>query len=428
MLLEFTIGNYKSFKDIKTFSMVASSIKEYQENNTFIVDKYRLLKSSIFYGANASGKSNLFHAMNFMQSFIFSSVKDTQITDTINVDNFKLSTETENKPSIFEIIILINNVRYRYGFQLNETQIVNEWLFFTPTSKEAKLFIREKNDISLGQKFKEGKGLKTKTRVNALFLSVCAQFNGEFSSNILKWFSNLNVISGLDDEGYMGFTLDKLKDPKFKIWALNYLNKADIDILDLKVDYKELKLDEVPKNLKSRLLSKKNVESVHEYSLSTFHQKYDKKGRKLTSHPFNIEENESEGTKKILALAGPIWDSLENGKVLFIDEFEARLHQILTTVLTRVFNSSKTNKKNAQFILASHDVSLLNKNILRRDQMWFVRKDKYGVSDIYSLSDFKESNKIVRKDALYGKQYLQGKFDAIPEIYELEELFEVING
>lgn len=428
MLLEFTIGNYKSFKDVKTFSMVATSIKEYQDDNTFIANKHRLLKSSFLYGANASGKSNLFNAISFMKSFVFSSAKDTQITDVINVDNFKLSTETENKPSIFEIIILVDNVRYRYGFQLNETQIVSEWLFYTPTSKEAKLFIREQNEINLGQNFKEGKGLKIKTRINALFLSVCAQFNGEFSSNILKWFSKLNVISGLDDQGYMGYTLDKLKDPKFKNWALRYLNKADIDILDLKVDSKELKLEEIPADLKNRLKPNKKVESIREYSISTFHQKYDKNRKKLKFQPFDIEENESEGTKKILALAGPIWDSLEKGKVLFIDEFEARLHQILTTVLTRVFNSSKTNKNNAQFILASHDVSLLNKNLLRRDQMWFVRKDKFGASDLYSLSDFKESNKIVRKDALYGKQYLQGKFDAIPEIYELEELFEDING
>ena len=192
MLLELTIGNFKSIKKNVTLSMVASTLKEHKNTHTFNTSKYSLLKSALIFGANASGKSNLVKGISFMKNFVISSAKDTQINEKIDIDNFKLDIESELQPSFFEVIFLLNNTRYRYGFQVNEDRVDSEWLFFVPTIKEAKLFTREGNNISLGVNFKEGRGLKEKTRNNALFLSVAAQFNGEISRSILNWFRQLN--------------------------------------------------------------------------------------------------------------------------------------------------------------------------------------------------------------------------------------------
>lgn len=425
MLLEFTVGNYKSFKKPVTFSMLASSLKEHRETHVFEVHKFNLLKSAIIFGANASGKSNFFNAISFMKQFVFSSAKDTQITEKINIENFKLSTETENRPSHFEVIFLINRIRYRYGFQVSEEKVEAEWLFFVPTTKEARLFTREGNRVVLGKNFKEGKGLTEKTRNNALFLSVCAQFNGQISSIILDWFSQLNIISGLDDTGYLGFTIEKLKEPNFKQWALNYLKIADIDILDLQIDSLKAGKAELSKEFLKKFADK--MESIEKISVKTLHQKYDKNENKVAAEIFDME-NESEGTQKILALAGPIWDTLQNGKILFIDEFDARLHQKLTLALVELFNSSKSNSSKAQFILATHDTNLLKNQLYRRDQIWFIHKDRYGISDLYSLADYKESNKMIRKDTSYGKNYLMGRYGGIPILDNFEDLFEVKNG
>ena len=432
MLIEFTVGNYRSFKMPVTFSLLASSLKEYRDTHVFETHKLNLLKSAIIYGANASGKSNLFKAMLFMKNFIFNSAKDTQVTEKIDIQNFKLSTETENKPALFEIIFLVDQIRYRYGFQVTEEKVTAEWLFHVPTTKEARLFIREQNNIVVGPNFKEGKGLEERTRDNALFLSVAAQFNGEISLKILKWFQQLKIISGLDDAGYMGFTLGMLEDPEFKQWALKFLEIADIDILDIDVESQKIDIDNLPKNAQRILIRKKitpnEIKTIHDFSAKTVHQKYDNSNEKKSYEKFEIAENESEGTQKLLALSGPIWDTLQNGKILFIDEFEARLHQKLTLSLVKLFNSSKSNSKNAQFVLATHDTNLLRNDLFRRDQIWFINKDQYGVSDLYSLAEYKESNKITRKDTSYGKNYLLGRYGGIPLVNDFEELFEVADG
>ena len=432
MLIEFTVGNYKSFKMPVTFSLLASSLKEHRETHVFETHKLNLLKSAIIYGANASGKSNLFKAMLFMKNFIFNSAKDTQVTEKIDIQNFKLSTETENKPALFEIIFLVDQIRYRYGFQVTEEKVTAEWLFHVPTTKEARLFIREQNNIVVGPNFKEGKGLEERTRDNALFLSVAAQFNGEISLKIIKWFQQVNIISGLDDRGYMGFTLSRIENPEFKQWALKFLEIADIDILDIDVESQKLDIENLPKNAQKIVISKKipknEIKTIHDFSAKTYRQKYDNSNKKKSYEKFEIAENESEGTQKLLALSGPIWDTLQNGKILFIDEFEARLHQKLTLSLVKLFNSSKSNSKNAQFVLATHDTNLLRNDLFRRDQIWFINKDQYGVSDLYSLAEYKESNKITRKDTSYGKNYLLGRYGGIPLVNDFEELFEVADG
>ena len=170
MLIQLTLKNYLSFKDETVFSMIASKDKEFLDNNTFNISKnINLLKNVLIYGPNASGKSNLIRAISFFRYFVLNSSKETQYKDPIPYNPFKLNKGTINKPSLLEFIFFTNDKRYRYGFEINNKRVVNEWLFATYKTKESKLFIREGNNFDIGNKFKEGKNMGDKTRENALF-------------------------------------------------------------------------------------------------------------------------------------------------------------------------------------------------------------------------------------------------------------------
>ena len=428
MLVEFTVGNYLSFKDKKALSMVASSIKEHETENVFSVKYHdairakeiKLLKSASLYGANAGGKSNLIKAIGFMKNFILISSKETQVNEKIKVQNFAFSNKTLKEPTTFEIIFFLDGVRYRYGFEVDEIRIYNEWLFMAPKGQEAKLFIREKDNIDHSRLFKEGKGLRFKTRKNALFLSVCAQFNGEISTLILNWFkNNLKIINGIGDRTYDKFTLDRLENPKFKKKLLEFMSVADLGIEDIVLMNYDISDDRVPNEIKNHLknyIAKKEKEGKpiqikDVRQLVSFHPVYDNK-KSIGSNFINFGA-ESEGTQKLFAMAGLIIATLKEGKVLVVDEFDSRLHPLITKFIIELFNSSEKNPCNAQLIFATHDTNALANKFFRRDQIWFVEKDRYGASDLYPLIDYK-----VRQDATYNKDYILGRYGAIPYIGE----------
>jgi AAA15 family ATPase/GTPase len=427
MLIEFKVGNFLSFKEVVTLSMVASSDREHEETNTIPVnDKLKLLKNAVLYGANAGGKSNLIKAIAFMKDFVLSSSKESS-TDKISVKKFRLSTETENEPSTFEITFMIENIRYRYGFQADNEQVHSEWLFYVPTIREATLFTREKDKIKLGEAFKEGKGLESKTRPNALFLSVVDQFNGQTSGKIIKWFSKLIIISGIDDSGLEMRAIEKLKEKKFKDFTKKLLKIADMAIQDIQKE--ELQIDKenlqnlpekMPPELKKRLIENE----VGIIKISTAHQKYDRDNKPVSEEKFDLFENESTGTQALFAFSAPIYDALLNDRILFIDELTSKLHPLLTRALIEIFNNAKQGKNGkpgskGQLIFTCHDTNILTNQFFRRDQIWFTQKDKYGATELYSLDEYK-----VRKDASFNKDYIMGKYGAIPFIGDIESLFE----
>ncbi|MBI5208129.1 MAG: ATP-binding protein [Candidatus Firestonebacteria bacterium] len=422
MLLQFTVGNFLSFNDPVTLSMVASSIKEHENTNLFVENKIKLLKSAAIYGANASGKSNLIKALSFMKKFVFISSKETQATEEIEIANFKLSTETDNKPSFFEIVFINENIIYRYGFEADKKNIQKEWLFQTGSGREAKLFKREKNNFELGSYFKEGEGKENITRNNALFLSVVAQFNGEISKKILEWFAKLKIISGLN-EGYSGFTIDKIKEPEFKNKILNFLKIADLGIEDINSTETKISPESLPQNTPEFLKTSALKDELKNVEINTFHKKYNSDKNFLLLEKFDLENEESEGTKKFFAISAPIIDTLMRGYTLIIDELDSRLHPILSQHIINLFNSSQ-NSLNAQLIFASHDTNLLNKEFLRRDQIWFTEKDKYGATKLYSLVEYKIGLDKVRNDSLYSKNYILGKYGAVPYVGDFKSLFK----
>jgi len=236
MLINFSVGNFRSFKETVTFSMVAAKItaknKELDRENVFRKGNLSLLKSASIYGANASGKSNLLQAFSFIKNFVLRSTSTTS-KDSIDVDPFLLSTETENAPSFFEVVFLLDNVRYRYGFEVDQNRVHAEWLYRT-IKREAELFWREGDKIDPKAGFKEGKGLEERTRSNALFLSVADQWNGDIAGQIVGWFKNAGIISGLEDRAYLGFTVDQMVEGKpLGRQITEFVRRLDFGISDI---------------------------------------------------------------------------------------------------------------------------------------------------------------------------------------------------
>jgi uncharacterized protein len=431
MLIEFSVGNYRSFKETVTFSMVAAKIsakdKKLDENNVFIVGKHlSLLKSAAIYGANASGKSNLAKAFHFMRWFMLNSSKETQATEEIDIERFRLSTDTEAAPSFFEIVFLLNGKTHRYGFEATNKEIISEWLFYVPTTRESKLFERKGSDISLSRIMKGGSKVKTITRPNALFLSVASQFNVEIAEHILTWLKNFGVISGLSDKGYSRYTLDCLESGKYKNEILHLVRSLDLGIDNLEIKTTQIgseivvPLEDLPEEIRTLNSVRQGAQvtaSANMISVGTAHQKYDKKGILIAIEFLDMHLHESEGTQKLFALSGVLVDAIITGKILIIDELDARLHPLITCAIIALFNSNVTNPNNAQLIFMTHDTNLLSHKIFRRDQIWFTEKDRYGATHLYSLAEYK-----VRNDASFESDYIEGRYGAVPFIGSLEHL------
>jgi len=437
MLLEFQVENYLSFKERATMSMLASSrIKKDPMEAVNRIGKHNVLASAAIYGANASGKSNLLKAIRFMKAFIFESAKDSRIGEDIKIDGFRLNSSCDQKPSSFETTFIvrefsynniISDVVFRYGFQVDKKRVRNEWLFARFTAQESKLFIRTEDDIQIGEKFIEGKQLFKTTgmiRETSLFLSQIHLLKGKnalITNAVMNWFSKLQDISAMSDHSFMAITAGLLDDKEKKDLILKSLCHADICIDDITVQKRQLDMSEIPDKIVAEIAGKsENIDPNEFYSLTinAIHKKYNEYKDVIGEESFDFEREESKGSQKFFALIGPILDALRYGLVLVIDEIDARLHPSLCEVLISLFNSQKSNTTKAQLIFASHNTLIMNKRMLRRDQIYFTQKNKYGESILYSLLDYKK----VRNDASYDKDYLMGKYGGVPYLGDFESL------
>lgn len=428
MILEFSVENFLSIKNLSTLSMIgAKSIKEHESTNSIQIDKnFKVLKSAVIYGSNASGKSNFLNAIGFMKSVVLNSFKDAiseESSGKIALNKFLLSTETDDKSSYFEVVFSCEDRKYRYGFEISEDIIESEWLYYTD-SRETPLFTRDGQKFDINKSsFNEGLGLEKRTRENVLFLSLVAQLNGDLANKIIGWFKNLNLISGIHDRSYKRYTIDRLKsDKNFLKWLSDFINFLEITKLSTEeeevedIDLETLKKKEKDEEIINFFSSLQKIQSKQPRRdrIITWHRKFDKNNLLVDSVPFSFDSDESEGTKKLIYLLGPWYDSLKSGKILVVDELDSRLHSKLTLKLVEYFHRHNTNK--AQLIFAVHDTSILNKDVFRRDQIWFIDKDQFGVSNFYSLADF--SSEKVRNKSAFDKNYLDGKYGAIPSINE----------
>lgn len=427
MLIEFSVGNFRSFDEIVTLSMLATNYKarardeSVNDNNVFEAPTGAcLLNSAALYGANASGKSNLIKALSFMRGFVRKSSKESQSTDPIEVEPFRLRSVSEQRPSSFEVVFILDEKQYRYGFEVNTQCVVKEWLFHVPKSREAKLFEREGDRFSLGPSFKEGKGLEEKTRKNALFLSVVDQFNGAIAQKVVKWFGDIGFLSSPNFMNFPGITINLcLENNELRDTVIQFIKKVDVGIDGLSVDKEEITPDRLSKEAKELV----GQGPIYIPLLQTRHRMYNDQGETDGEVIFEMSEHESDGTQKLFAIAGPILDTLKCGDIIIIDELDTHLHPLITKEIIQLFNSKETNPKGAQLIFTTHDTNLLQKELFRRDQIWFTEKNERGATDLYSLVEYKmEENKKVRNDASYESDYIKGRYGAIPFIGDLRRV------
>lgn len=436
MLIDFTIKNFMSYKDEVSLSMLASTtVKECEDGDTYsnvtVLDNAkRILRSAAIYGANGSGKSSIIVAMEVFKFMVLNSFVDERVTPNLCKLCYRFDIDSMSEPIGMQMIFVCNKIRYRYGFEVCQGEVLTEWLYILPNghTKESYCFKREASEIKVNNKFlKKTRGIDSNTRSNALFLSTAAQLNVALAMEIKDWFKlRFNVLSGFNDNTTAYTAREFMHDPMLKSQILQMLRIVDscIKEVDIKENIKEVNAQNAPIEVLDRLGidlpqdSNKKIEK-RELEINTKHELFHGEliiGEELLNFAF-----ESLGTKKLFALLGPFFDTIKNGGVLIIDEFGTSLHTQLSIELLKLFYSSM-NKKGAQLIVTTHDTNLLRRDLLRRDQIWFAEKNKKGVSDLYSLVEYKinQANS-VRNDASFSKDYLLGKYGAIPYFGNIEK-------
>lgn len=409
MLIRFSFKNFKSFKNENCLDMEATSLKEH-EYNVAKTENGDYLKVSAIYGANASGKTNVLQAFDYMKKRILVSddSKKNSPIDEENIYSFMIN----NDPIALEVEILAkNNKIYKYGFEVLKDKIISEWLFEKRVNKFYAIFERENNNVSMKpNKISELVNIDERT----LFLNIYSKIdrNNEDFSNVYDWFVNSTYLD-LGNPNFERFinnrvSLKILSDVNYKKELLKFIKTFDSGIEGIKTTPDSI---EAVKSNNGII----DIEVIH-------------KGEngELKALPFYLESN---GTRKMFHLFDFFIDALKNGMVLFVDELDAKLHPLLTRYIINLFHNSDTNKGNGQLIYSTHDTVNLNKETFRRDEIWFAEKDKDGISEIYALSDYileddKNAGKKVRNDATYNKDYLTGRYGAIPVLEEFDINYE----
>ena len=409
MLIRFSFKNFKSFKNENCLDMEATSLKEH-EYNVAKTENGEYLKVSAIYGANASGKTNVLQAFDYMKKRILVSddSKKNSPIDEENIYSFMIN----NAPIALEVEILAkNNKIYKYGFEVLKDTIISEWLFEKRVNKFYAIFERENNNVSM-------KPNKISDLVNiderTLFLNIYSKIdrNNEDFSNVYDWFVNSTYLD-LGNPNFERFinnrvSLKILSDENYKKELLKFIKTFDSGIEGIRTTPDSI---EAVKSNNGII----DIEVLHRGE-----------NGELKALPFYLESN---GTRKMFHLFDFFMDALKNGMVLFVDELDAKLHPLLTRYIINLFHNSQTNIGNGQLIYSTHDTVNLNKETFRRDEIWFAEKDKDGISEIYALSDYileddKNAGKKVRNDATYNKDYLTGRYGAIPVLEEFDIIHE----
>lgn len=420
MLIDFKFTNYKSFKNEAELNLTATKVTEYPHH---IVEKAgeKILKVTAIYGANASGKTNTHNALNYMKYYVLSSFgfggEKQEINGQIpkysalhlNPTPFLFDSDSRNADTSFEVWITIpgdeKEYVYNYGFSLNKENVTEEWLNYkTRTGRKYKpIFYREADKPTeyhaIPEKFRENINISLNSAT--LLLSLGAKLKIEKLENIYNWFRNLilldfgNPVESILLQTQMPPGFAENADIRKKV--AQYINTFDPSIIDFTVEKVKI------------------ADNREGYQIYTTHK--ETKTGNLISFPF---QEESAGTQKMFTIYSPLQAALDAGGVLFIDELNDKLHPLLVRNIILTFIDPERNKNNAQLIFTTHDVWQLDANLLRRDEIWFTEKGADGAASLYSLVDFKgENGEKIRNDENILKNYLKGKYGAIPDLEEI---------
>ena len=412
MLIQFTVANYRSIKDAATLSLVAGPGREHREGNVRVpamqgdARPMPLLRSAAIYGANAAGKTNLIRALGAMRQ----SVVDLSRTDgELPVTPFLLNAERNGQPTRFEVACVVDGVRYQYGFSATRDVVVDEWLHAWPRGRPQLWFKRHRAEdgapaFAFGGKLQGDREVwRRATRNNALFLSTAASLNSTQLRPLYDWFKTRLHVAGIG--GWNPAYSAQCTLGERKAAVVKFLQTADLAVSDLRVVERDITDGRIPHNWPpevrdkmKKTIAKEIVRSVH-----LVHQ--DPAGQ-----PVELDLNEeSDGTKKMFALAGPWIDVLEKGDVVVIDELHDHLHPMLVRHLVERFHDAAL-ESDAQLVFSTHDTSILSQDVFRRDQIWFCERNARHETQLVPLSDFSPRKGMENLE----RGYLAGRYGAVP--------------
>lgn len=433
MLINISFKNYRSIKDEQVFSLEAGS-SNLKPGNTFIPLPYynnlKLVKSAVIYGANASGKSNLIRLLWTLKDFIQNSLT-LKAGDTIPskyYDPFLLSTNPEKEATEITINFIPKNLkRHRYIIKFNKTEVLYEYLGVYETNWISKIYERNNANeyVEFGDAMKE-KERDKRVQNNNLFLSKFGTIPNDQLRDIYLYFKGIEVWN-IPSVQHLNELFEKVQE-KFNNPDQHELSKKLsklISVADTKIYKVEVKerpgkdFDDFPEPIKADLIKK------FKYETYGVHYIYDEFGNNAGSKELSFTDQESQGTKTIFAIGGLFLEAFERVEpvIIFLDEFDNSLHPDLAKFLIELFHNPKVNKNNSQLVFATHETTLLDKRIFRKDQIWFSEKSKFGSTEFYSVNDFSNLKK-VRSDIPFDKWYRTGKFGAVPNIRKFDFIAE----
>ena len=420
MIIDFSIQNYLSIKDEISLSLLSNNKNISGDLNIIPIEngRFNLYSFSAIYGPNASGKTNIIKALSDLISFILYSHRFDLDQIIPAYKPFKLDKKNISLPVCFEIEFLAENLRYLYSIVFLEKEVIKEELDFFPEGRKANLFKRGNNGkVKYGSYFTgEKKSLETFLLPNRLLLSVASNSQNKILRPVFRFFRDSIDIHVRMDSSHKPFhsttiELRKRKD-EFKILLFKILKAADLSIKDIKlVEDKDILLklnlsNDIPEDLKQSIIDDFRFRPHLGHSIF-------ENGKETNEIEFfNLDNEESTGTIKMYDIAGEVLRALKNGTVLIIDEFNSGFHPLLNKFLVELFIDKNINKKNAQLLISTHDICVLDLSILKREQIWFTDKTSYGSTELFSLEEYDKN--LIRDNSKYSKYYLDGRFRAVP--------------
>jgi AAA15 family ATPase/GTPase len=424
MIVRFGFSNYLSVREKQDLSLVASSLKDKETGliSSPALQARKLLPVAVIYGANASGKSNIVSAIDYMREAVLFSHSRGDPDGGVNRSLFALDQEYARKPTLFDIDFVIGGTRFHYGFEASDTAYESEWLWAFPSGKRQILFRRELQKFEFGRSLKgQNNVIKDLTRPNSLFVSAAAQNNHEDLGKISSFFRSIALMNDIIEVNPVNIDKSLRNSNKIKR-IIDFLERLDTGVIGYQ--FRDIDLPEEVQifqrdlwGIVNKLVKERPVPTGRNPLLETTRTSIElaHRGRGGENVFFNLSR-ESAGTRRLLLLMDAAFTALDKGSPLVIDEFDGSLHTQACEAIIALFSLPQTNPNGSQLITTTHITNLLNPNLLRRDQIWFTEKDIEGATQLYPLTDIR-----TRQGDNLEKGYLQGRYGAVPIIGDIED-------
>ena len=420
MLLEFELENDGSFGSAAQISLIASHLKDSSPGairEVGDIAQTKALTSALILGKNGSGKSTFVNALTYVSNFVRNSAKETKDQDALSYDPNILIDGGETRPTRYRVVFSVQDIMYEFGIEINAVRILEEYLTIADkSSRFRRLYHRTWSQNNSEYEYIFGEALtgnrvswQNQTREDALYLSTAVLLNSDVLAPAHKWLSNFVRTARMD--GFVtNYTSRRcLKDADFREKVVMFLQAMDVNVSDIEVKEEAFDRKVLQEMFSSEFLKKLEKDGGLINEDKRLSVKFKKSTQSGDVKSLSLDQ-ESTGTQALFQIAGPLFDTLEKGYCLVIDEINTSLHPLVVQFLVKLFSNEEINVKRAQLIFTSHDVSILREGVLRRDQIWFIEND--GVTaDIVPLSDYSP-----RKQEALEKWYLSGKYGGIPAI------------